>query len=700
MGPTVREITRAGYSVLKSECTTEDLQKIRHDLIVKPATPSGKTFAGKEVPSFPVFTETTTQFIVPKYWGEATWGPATCKLQTGSQMQTGLKFAGELREKQIDIVGSFMKEGSNGMICVPCGVGKTFMAIYIAYKLGLKTAVVVHKHFLLDQWRGEIERFLPEARIGYLYADIIDIEDKDIVIMMLQSITRDKYPDEFFDDIGFVIWDECHHLGAEVFSRAMRILNAKNMLGLSATPKRADGLDKILGWYFGPFAVHAKRRDMIRVIRYHYESDNAKYKAEPMTMAREPNRPVIINNIAGYQPRNNYILECVKPLAELGRAVLILSGRRDQLTYFDKAIRDACWKKADGSNVQVGFYVGGMKQHDLDASAECDVILGTYEMASEGMNIKKLNTIVLATSKKDVEQTVGRIMRELVEERVTVHVCLDFNDPHACLQGQQNARRSFYKSNDYEILEMPMNSENRFNMDMILKPLPKIKTELEITIKKGPKKVIRPVPKPFGMPLTYSESIDPEYLDAPWLSHMGKTESHEEIGIPAGFVQEPAEDYEDNLETIPDTCPIDKDDDWGDAAPPVEMCPIEKDDDDWGDVAAQPLQKTIKVAPRSTEAALPAAKGVVKVVPRSTEAALPVGKGIVKVVPRSTEAALPAAKGVVKVVPRSTEAALPVAKGVVKVVPRSTEAALPPSKIVKVVSSEVTIVKRRKPTDE
>ena len=140
-------------------------------------------------------------------------------------------------------------------------------------------------------------------------------------------------------------------------------------------------------------------------------------------------------------------------------------------------------------------------------------------MASEGMNIKRLNTLVLATSKKDVEQTVGRIMRELVESRTTVHICLDFNDAHNCLRGQQNARRQFYKSNKYEIVEIQMNDARRFNMDILLKPLPEMKTELEITVSKGKKKVqpAKTVKKEFGKPLCYGESISAEEIECPWL---------------------------------------------------------------------------------------------------------------------------------------------------------------------------------------
>ena len=89
----------------------------------------------------------------------------------------------------------------------------------------------------MDQWKERIEFFLPDARVGKIQGDVVKIEDKDIVIGMLQSISMKDYPDDVFNSFGFVIYDECHHLGAEVFSRSLIKVGCKYILGLSATPK-------------------------------------------------------------------------------------------------------------------------------------------------------------------------------------------------------------------------------------------------------------------------------------------------------------------------------------------------------------------------------------------------------------------------------------------------------------------------------
>ena len=79
--------------------------------------------------------------------------------------------------------------------------------------------IIVHKEFLLRQWIERIEQFLPTAKVGRIQGEVIDIEDKDIVIGMLQSLSMKDYNSSIFKDFGLSVYDECHHIGAEVFSR-------------------------------------------------------------------------------------------------------------------------------------------------------------------------------------------------------------------------------------------------------------------------------------------------------------------------------------------------------------------------------------------------------------------------------------------------------------------------------------------------
>merc|ERR1712127_178315 len=133
-------------------------------------------------------------------------------------------------------------------------------ALNIISRLKTKTLIIVHKEFLLRQWIERIEQFLPDAKVGKIQAKVIDIDDKDIVICMLQSLSMKDYPKDMFRSFGFTICDECHHIGAEVFSRSLLKVVTKYMLGLSATMKRKDGLTKVIKWFLGDIVCKIERK--------------------------------------------------------------------------------------------------------------------------------------------------------------------------------------------------------------------------------------------------------------------------------------------------------------------------------------------------------------------------------------------------------------------------------------------------------
>ena len=87
------------------------------------------------------------------------------------------------------------------MSSVTYRICKTCLALYIIAALKKKTIIIVHKEFLMRQWVERIEQFLPEAKVGKIQAKTIDVEDKDIVICMLQSLSMKEYNKELFRDM-------------------------------------------------------------------------------------------------------------------------------------------------------------------------------------------------------------------------------------------------------------------------------------------------------------------------------------------------------------------------------------------------------------------------------------------------------------------------------------------------------------------
>lgn len=115
----------------------------------------------------------------------------------------------------------------------------------------------------MNQWIERIQQFLPGARIGKIQGQIIDIDNKDIVLCMLQSLVLKDYPSSIFDSFGLTIIDEVHHISSETFSNALFKVVTKYMLGLSATMNRKDGTTKVFKMFLGPVVHKAEKRQII-----------------------------------------------------------------------------------------------------------------------------------------------------------------------------------------------------------------------------------------------------------------------------------------------------------------------------------------------------------------------------------------------------------------------------------------------------
>lgn len=321
----------------------------------------------------------------------------------------------------------------------------TVIALNIISQLKTKTLVVVHKGFLLNQWIERIEQFLPTARIGKIQGQIIDIENKDIVIGMLQSLSMKEYPQTIFNSFGLTIVDECHHISSEVFSRSLQKIVTKYVLGLSATMQRKDGLTKVFKMFLGEIIYKEEREktDFVLVKAIQFITNDDEFNETSYDYRGNPAYSTMITKLCSYSPRTEFILKILKKELEekKDQQIMILAHNKNLLVYLFKAIEHR-------NIATVGYYVGGMKECDLKASETKQVIIATYAMASEALDIKTLTTLILATPKTDITQAVGRILR-VKHERPLV---IDILDTHNIFERQWIKRRKFYEKNNYKIL--------------------------------------------------------------------------------------------------------------------------------------------------------------------------------------------------------------------------------------------------------
>ena len=445
-----RILTKRGYAIIKKHYNLKELTEIKSDLMVKPYV--NEEYGASPDP-YPIYLESEKKIYIPKHIGFEKFGqPDKIKLTKGIEID--VEFKGNLRDKQTPIIQSFMKsceEGSmkeksqGGIISVPCGWGKTIMALYLIGKLKRKTIIIVHKEFLLNQWIKRIEEFLPEARVGIIQASKVDYKNKDIVIGMLQTIvSRDYTPDDFLS-FGTVIFDECHHLGARVFSQCFNKLISKKMIGLTATVNRKDGLTKVFKYFIGDIMYSMKKKlntHDVKIEGIHYYSNSEMHK-ELFNRRGDLNFPGMLNNIVKIPERNNFIVSKIKNYISEGRKIILLSHRINHLKLLKLMI-----EKENISSV--GLYIGGMKMVTLEQSKKADVLLGTYNMVSEGFDDPIRNTLILSTPLSDVVQSAGRILRKQHELQPII---LDIIDEFSVFPKQWKKRSTYYKKEKWKFDE-------------------------------------------------------------------------------------------------------------------------------------------------------------------------------------------------------------------------------------------------------
>jgi superfamily II DNA or RNA helicase len=436
-----------GYTIAKNELSIEKQKQIRNDLTIKPSNHGMSGLANQT--SFPAYRESSNKMYVPHYYGVENFG-ATKQIKISNGEDISLEFKGKLRETQEIVVKTYIdhvkKDGfGGGLLELPCAAGKTVIALNIISQLKKKTFIIVHKEFLMNQWIERINQFLPGARIGKIQGQIIDIDNKDIVIGMLQSLSMKEYPSSIFESFGLTIVDEVHHISSEVFSNSLFKLVTKYMLGLSATMERKDGTTKVFKMFLGEVVFKGKRDEehdvIVRAIEYKVNDDE--FNETKLDFRGKPAYSSMISKLCEYNRRSEFILKVLSDMLVENKSqqIMILAHNKNILKYLHDAI-------SHRNIATVGYYVGGMKEAALKETEGKQIVIATYAMAAEALDIKTLTTLIMATPKTDIEQSVGRILREKHSNPVVV----DIVDSHDLFKNQWKKRKTFYKRENYKII--------------------------------------------------------------------------------------------------------------------------------------------------------------------------------------------------------------------------------------------------------
>ena len=493
-------VTKQGYLIKKDLYDEKTLNRVRRELTIEPEVLKAYKTMGPPK-KFYIYKESANYLFLPRYYGREKFGNEKKNtLPVGEKINLSLVKPYSIMPHQVAphkaLIDSCLSIGG-GVLSLSCGLGKTAISICVAFDLKVKTLVIVNKEFLLEQWVSSIEKFSGgKARIGRIQQDIIEIADKDFVIAMVHTLSKKNYPSETFDSFGLCIVDECHHLGSDFFSKSLVKIQIRYMIGLSATPRRADNCMSVVHAFLGPLCHSQKREGTNTVLVKRFKLSSVEKEYETLLMdSGTKNTAGMITNLTHHEKRNKLLIGIIRELMKEDRQILLLSGRREHLDDIYKLLQVAGIITVKGLPLTFGYYYGNQGGNKLkhkkmlEDSSKCDVVLGTVAIAAEALDIATLNTEIMATPFADIEQAVGRILRKF---HTINPMIIDFVDKCGNFQNQGRTRLKYYKSEGYITSDIDVNLDND-DLDNAVKHITDVKfnvTETGEGAREGPKKPV------------------------------------------------------------------------------------------------------------------------------------------------------------------------------------------------------------------
>lgn len=504
------KLNQYGFCIKKSSFNNEILNCIRSEFVAIP-TGCEDTELEKEKKKFHVFYEDTSYLVLPKFCYKLNF-KLNKKIKFNDEKYDEIKFVikkisyknkkSNFKVKRtpydyqqiiLDYLLKHFKEcdekkiPKGGIIQLDCGAGKTVLASCLASLLGLKTLIVVPQQPILEQWITEFKD-QSDAKIGIIQGKKIDIEGKDIVIAMVQSLSLKTYDPSIFSEFGLVIYDEVHHLGARKFSQALQKTSFEYTIGLSATPERQDDTMFVVKWNIGEI-LYSMQRELnyrIWIKRINFDSLNPMFKITNKWFKGRmaPNTQLTFNNLLTVSSRNNLISSIVLKLIVLGRKILILSQSLEHLSRLC-AIVDGELSKLKNNDCSKDYkthvYIGSTKRDKREHIIKNgNIIFATIQLVEEGFNVPRLNTIVFASpvsiptdketkklkSTKKLIQSIGRILRKNKLDNLSeAPLVIDFSDNLSIYKSWSKKRDIIYDKKgwfvqDYYFTDHKFHSKN------------------------------------------------------------------------------------------------------------------------------------------------------------------------------------------------------------------------------------------------
>lgn len=351
----------------------------------------------------------------------------------------------------------------NGVVVAPCGSGKTQMGLELVARLGLKTLWIAHTHDLVQQSmeRAKANFGLDIEKFGKIAQGKVKIGD--ITFATAQTLCGLDLP-LYKNEWDVIVVDECHHIykgdnSLAMYYKILNNLSSRYRFGLTATPKRADGLERCMFALIGDI-VHTIPKEEVKKFTcpVRVEKRETGYKPDLDVILAGDGTIVysdLIKDLTSDRKRNEKIAEDIKALINSDETarILVLSDRVEHLSTLREMLSGYKVRQLMAlSNSKKAREERRQALVDLN-NGEINIVLATYALAKEGLDVPKLDYVVFASPQKDdttVTQAAGRVGRKA--EGKEYGTVIDYVDDFGMLKGFSKKRNSIYKKLNYEIL--------------------------------------------------------------------------------------------------------------------------------------------------------------------------------------------------------------------------------------------------------
>lgn len=422
----------------------------------------GKGFYRKIDPHICYLKKEGDQYILPRYYFGEPMSWMNNNSIEGRELKSSVKIT--LRDYQDEFISdnsSSIIESTGLLLEAPCGHGKTVLGIWLSYERGVQTMVLVPTYYLAKQWEARIKQYSTGSSVIMRSTDKEVPIDRDFTIVVMDLFSCRTLPKALVKNVGHVILDEAHKIGAETYLPILDEIPAKFRTALTATFRRADGVHRVLAYHFGKhiqmpnrfprpriYGVytgvkirgvcsrnrpHKKFIDFLDSVGHPYHLTKGVIHVEPteellniagdkvkdgsltktsykeisscLRKASEMSYSVVDSYLNEHSSRRKLAIKVVKECLDSGRTVLFLSKRKDTLKALHKYFAE----------YKPMLIVSETNERSLEEEEylqnTCRLVLGVTQLAKEGLDIDRLDTVIFHLPMKDTEQATGRVSR-------------------------------------------------------------------------------------------------------------------------------------------------------------------------------------------------------------------------------------------------------------------------------------------------